>query len=97
MWRLFVLGILFGRSDAEEPSCPVCSRYDYEVQLLERVLSNEMALKNTLDKITETHSKVEDTLKAIKAENIKLNDAMTELDIKKKDIDTKLASAIKPG
>ncbi|XP_052258501.1 uncharacterized protein LOC127863157 [Dreissena polymorpha] len=90
MWRWLVLLVLLGTSHATEPSCPVCSKYEYEVSLLERVLSNEPALKNTLDKISETHAKVEDTLKAIQGENVKLNDAMTALEVKKKEMDERL-------
>ncbi|KAH3693262.1 complement C1q tumor necrosis factor-related protein 5-like [Dreissena polymorpha] len=97
MWRLLVLLVLLGTSHAAEPSCPVCSKYAYEVSLLERVLSNELALKHTLDKISETHAKVEDTLKAIQGENVKLNDAMTALEVKKKEMDERLKSSINSG
>ncbi|KAH3693257.1 hypothetical protein DPMN_192661 [Dreissena polymorpha] len=97
MWRLLVLMVLLGTTHAAEPSCPVCSKYDYEVSLLERVLSNELALKHTLDKISKTHAKVEDTLKAIQGENVKLNDAMTALEVKKKEMDERLKSSINSG
>ncbi|KAH3693246.1 hypothetical protein DPMN_192650 [Dreissena polymorpha] len=97
MWRWLVLMVLLGTPLAAEPSCPVCSKYDYEVSLLERVLSNELALKNTLDKISETHAKVEDTLKAIQGENVKLNHAMTALEIKKKEMDERLNNSISSG
>ncbi|KAH3693241.1 uncharacterized protein LOC127863145 [Dreissena polymorpha] len=97
MWRWLVLMVLLGTPLAAEPSCPVCSKYDYEVSLLERVLSNELALKNTLDKISETHAKVEDTLKAIQGENVKLNHAMTALEIKKKEMDERLNNSINSG
>ncbi|KAH3693312.1 complement C1q tumor necrosis factor-related protein 5-like [Dreissena polymorpha] len=86
MWSVLascVTVVMFGTSLAVEPSCPVCSKYEYEVKLLERVLSNEMALANTLNKITETRAKVEDSLKSIQAENVKLNNAMLSLEVMK--------------
>ncbi|KAH3697888.1 hypothetical protein DPMN_085400 [Dreissena polymorpha] len=97
MWRWLVLLVLLGTTHAAEPSCPVCSKYDYEVSLLERVLSNELALKNTLEKISETHAKVEDTLKAIQVENVKLNDAMTALEVKKIEMDERLEINLNSG
>ncbi|KAH3815746.1 hypothetical protein DPMN_144277 [Dreissena polymorpha] len=51
---------MIGSSLAVELSCPVCSKCEYEERLLERVLRNEFELKNTVNKITETHAKVED-------------------------------------
>ncbi|KAH3815733.1 hypothetical protein DPMN_144264 [Dreissena polymorpha] len=56
---------MFRTSLAIEPLCSVCSKYEYEERLLEQILSNELAMKNTLNKITETHKQVEDSLKAI--------------------------------
>ncbi|KAH3815753.1 hypothetical protein DPMN_144284 [Dreissena polymorpha] len=84
--------IMFGTSVAVEPSCPVCSKYEYQERLLERVLSNELELRNTLNKITETHAQVEDTLKAMKAESAKINDSMHALDVKRRDIDDEMKS-----
>ncbi|XP_052217882.1 uncharacterized protein LOC127835477 [Dreissena polymorpha] len=57
--------VMFGVSFALEPSCPVCSKFEYEKKLLERVIRNELALKDTLDKKTETHAKVADTLTGV--------------------------------
>ncbi|KAH3815730.1 hypothetical protein DPMN_144261 [Dreissena polymorpha] len=100
MWSVLascVTVVMFMASLAVEPSCPVCSTYEYEVRLLERVLSNEMALTNTLNKITKTHAKVEDSLKAIQAENVKLNTAMYSLEVKKQDINNKVDGFIDAG
>ncbi|KAH3693305.1 uncharacterized protein LOC127863110 [Dreissena polymorpha] len=86
--------IMFGTSVAVEPSCPVCSKYEYEERLLERVLSNELALRNILNKITETQAQVEDTLKAMKAESVKINDAMHAMDVKKREIDEEMKASL---
>ncbi|KAH3805318.1 uncharacterized protein LOC127835478 [Dreissena polymorpha] len=79
---LFILGISF----ALEPSCPVCSKYEYEEKLLERVIRNELALKDTLDKITETQAKVEHTLTQIKDKHDTLNDVILGLEVTKQNV-----------
>ncbi|KAH3805367.1 hypothetical protein DPMN_133670 [Dreissena polymorpha] len=45
---------------AIEPSTPICSRYDHEERLSERVLRNELALETTLNDILKTNAKVVD-------------------------------------
>ncbi|KAH3805376.1 hypothetical protein DPMN_133679 [Dreissena polymorpha] len=58
---------------AREPSSPICSRYNYEERLLERVLRNELALETTLNEIMKTNAKVVDAL-------TQLEDAETKVD-----------------
>ncbi|KAH3836668.1 hypothetical protein DPMN_110039 [Dreissena polymorpha] len=87
-------GIVLEPLVAKEPSCPVCSHYDYEERLLERVIRNELALKDTLEKITETNAKVDETLKKIENENSKLNNAIHALEEKKSSLDVKVDAFI---
>ncbi|KAH3814808.1 hypothetical protein DPMN_143321 [Dreissena polymorpha] len=70
---------------AEEPSCPVCSRYEYEEKLLERVLRNELALENTLKEIKETNAKVLSGLAELNEHRVTL---MSALDKAKHDVQT---------
>ncbi|KAH3898309.1 hypothetical protein DPMN_022536 [Dreissena polymorpha] len=89
MWR--ALGYMFSiaivvKAIAPEPSCDVCSKYDYEEKLLERVIRNELVLKDTLDKITYTHAKVELTLARIKDDQVKLYEIINVLKATKQNV-----------
>ncbi|KAH3810086.1 uncharacterized protein LOC127836458 [Dreissena polymorpha] len=96
MWFVILLVYMLKASSAVEPSCQVCSKFDYE-RLLERVIRNELTLKDTLDKITKTNAKVEETLKRIETENAKLNLAMQGLEEKKRTIDDKIDALVDTG
>ncbi|KAH3805321.1 hypothetical protein DPMN_133621 [Dreissena polymorpha] len=79
--RFWIVVFMIGTSFSLEPSCPICSKYDFVEQLLERVIRNEFALKDALDKITATHSKVVDTLKKIDEKEMTLNESIKSLRI----------------
>ncbi|KAH3755705.1 hypothetical protein DPMN_190403 [Dreissena polymorpha] len=61
---------------AREPSCPVCSRYDYEERILERVLRNEMAIDNLLAEIRQTNAEVKAALNMIKEDKTEIASAI---------------------
>ncbi|KAH3755664.1 hypothetical protein DPMN_190362 [Dreissena polymorpha] len=79
---------------AREPSCPVCSRYDYEERILERVLRNEMAMDNLLAEIRKTNAEVKAGLKEDKTE---LATAMTAIKKAQADMKSMLDDAIQGG
>ncbi|KAH3859892.1 hypothetical protein DPMN_102713 [Dreissena polymorpha] len=61
-WLFNLLHVIVATS-AREPSSPICSKYDYEERLLERVIRNELALETTLKEILKTNANVVDALK----------------------------------
>ncbi|KAH3812933.1 hypothetical protein DPMN_141376 [Dreissena polymorpha] len=67
---------------AAEPACPVCSRYNYEEMLLQRVIRNELVLEHTLKDIKETNTKVVDALRKLQYENGKVNIAIEAMERK---------------
>ncbi|KAH3773817.1 hypothetical protein DPMN_175187 [Dreissena polymorpha] len=84
-------------ASAMERSCPVYSRFDYDEKLLERVIRNEFALKDTLDKITETNSKVQEMLKQIEKDYAKLNQALHALEEKGRALQDKVGYFLDDG
>ncbi|KAH3814837.1 hypothetical protein DPMN_143350 [Dreissena polymorpha] len=65
---------------AIEPSCPACSRLDFEDKVLERVLRNELAIESMLKEIRETNAKVETTLNLMHDDRKKLEGILDTLD-----------------
>ncbi|KAH3814859.1 hypothetical protein DPMN_143372 [Dreissena polymorpha] len=82
---------------AKEPSCPACSRYDFEEKLLERVLRNELAIETMLKEIRETNVNVESALNLMKDDKKKLEETLGALDKSKDDMESKLEKAISSG
>ncbi|KAH3812936.1 hypothetical protein DPMN_141379 [Dreissena polymorpha] len=91
---LYVLNLAV-TSLAAEPACPVCSRYNYEEMLLERVIRNELALENTLKDIKETNTKVVDALRKLQDENDKVNIAIEAMERKQIVMEAALSDSIK--
>ncbi|KAH3755699.1 uncharacterized protein LOC127848814 [Dreissena polymorpha] len=79
---------------AREPSCPVCSRYDYEERILERVLTNELDMKNMVKEIRETNAKVEAALNVFQEDKTELATAMIKLTKTQDEMKLKLDDAI---
>ncbi|KAH3814841.1 hypothetical protein DPMN_143354 [Dreissena polymorpha] len=75
---------------AKEPSCPTCSRYDFDEKLLERVLRNELAIETMLKEIRETNAKVEATLHLMHDDRKKLEGILDSLD----DMESKISEAV---
>ncbi|KAH3804688.1 multimerin-1-like [Dreissena polymorpha] len=101
MWNLVLCGlsgILLGVFFSFQRSSPICSKFDYDDKLLERVIRNDILLKDALEKITETKAKVEETLARIAEDHaqakVKINDAINTLYVKSKDLDDKVESFI---
>ncbi|KAH3755670.1 hypothetical protein DPMN_190368 [Dreissena polymorpha] len=65
---------------AAEPACQVCTRYHYEELLLERVLRNELALKQTLKDIKETSTKNAVAFRKLQDENEQVNNAIESME-----------------
>ncbi|KAH3807470.1 hypothetical protein DPMN_135810 [Dreissena polymorpha] len=63
-----------------EPSCPVCLRNDYQARLLDRLLSDELDLKNMLQEIRETMSTVEAALNEMNEMATKTSEAIPLVD-----------------
>ncbi|KAH3807603.1 uncharacterized protein LOC127834975 [Dreissena polymorpha] len=93
-FSLCVLNLVV-RALTMEPSCPVCSKYEYEEKLLERVLRNEHALEHTLHDIKATHAKVVDALKTIHDKIGSVNTAIGTMDRKQIVMEETLDNAIK--
>ncbi|KAH3730320.1 uncharacterized protein LOC127854268 [Dreissena polymorpha] len=79
---------------ASEPSCQVCSRYDYEEKILERVIRNELVLQNTLQSIRETNENVIAGLQALQEEKVKINAVLKIIERKQTYIETYSASTL---
>ncbi|KAH3814838.1 hypothetical protein DPMN_143351 [Dreissena polymorpha] len=82
---------------AKEPSCPACSRYDFEEKLLERVLRNELAIETMLKEIRETNVKVESALNLMQGDRKKIEATLDALDKSKGDMKSQLNNAISSG
>ncbi|KAH3804627.1 hypothetical protein DPMN_132916 [Dreissena polymorpha] len=101
MWNLVLCGlsgILLGVLFSFQRSSPICSKFDYDEKLLERVIRNDILLNDALDKITETKAKVEHVLTRIIEDNakaeVKIYYAVNTLDVKRKELDDNVESFI---
>ncbi|KAH3805335.1 hypothetical protein DPMN_133635 [Dreissena polymorpha] len=79
---------------AREPSSPICSRYDYEERLLERVLRNELALETTLNDILKTNAKVVDALKQLEDGKAKVDSTFAVMAKKQTEIESTLSDFV---
>ncbi|KAH3859890.1 hypothetical protein DPMN_102711 [Dreissena polymorpha] len=79
---------------AREPSSPICSKYDYEERLLERVLRNEFALETTLNEILKTNAKVVDALKQLEDEKGKVESTLAVMEKKQIEMESRLSDFI---
>ncbi|KAH3805419.1 hypothetical protein DPMN_133722 [Dreissena polymorpha] len=79
---------------ARELSSPICSRYDYEERLLERVLRNELALETTLNEIVKTNTKVVDALKQLEDGKAKMETTLAVMKKKQIAMESRLADYI---
>ncbi|KAH3805366.1 hypothetical protein DPMN_133669 [Dreissena polymorpha] len=79
---------------AREPSSPICSRYDYEERLLERVLRNELALETTLNDILKTNAKVVDALKQLKDGKANVDSTLAVMEKKQIEIESTLSDFV---
>ncbi|KAH3805374.1 hypothetical protein DPMN_133677 [Dreissena polymorpha] len=81
-------------TSAREPSSPICSRYDYEERLLERVLRNELALETTLNDILKTNAKVVDALKQLEDGKAKVDSTLAVMEKKQIEIESTLSDFV---
>ncbi|XP_052216575.1 uncharacterized protein LOC127834603 isoform X2 [Dreissena polymorpha] len=79
---------------AREPSIPICSKYDYEERLLERVLRNEFALETTHDEIAKTNAKVVDALKQLVEEKAKVESTLAVIEKNLIEMESRLSDFI---
>ncbi|KAH3814852.1 hypothetical protein DPMN_143365 [Dreissena polymorpha] len=82
---------------AKEPSCPACSRYDFEERLLERVLRNELAIETMLKEIRETNVHVESALNLMTDDTKKLEETLNALEKSKNEMDAGLKETLDGG
>ncbi|KAH3846343.1 hypothetical protein DPMN_088644 [Dreissena polymorpha] len=75
---------------ATEPSCPACSRYDFEEKLLERVLRNELVIETMLNEIR-------DTVKVIQEDRSKLEDSLNGLEKLKAEKEREIKDTLHDG
>ncbi|KAH3805359.1 hypothetical protein DPMN_133662 [Dreissena polymorpha] len=91
---VFVLLNVIVASCAREPSSPICSRYDYEERLLERVLTHELALETTLSDIMKTNAQVVDALKQLKDGKAKVESTLEVMEKKQIEMESRLIDFI---
>ncbi|XP_052761365.1 uncharacterized protein LOC128204068 [Mya arenaria] len=72
MTGILQLLLLVSMTKASEPSCPACSKYDYEEKLLERMIRMEFAYEKVLKENKDVSKTVEQDLTRIKEENERL-------------------------
>ncbi|XP_052787000.1 uncharacterized protein LOC128222163 [Mya arenaria] len=59
MTGIFQLFLLVSATVASEPSCPACSKYDYEEKLLERMIRVQFAYEKLDEKMEQNLNKIE--------------------------------------
>ncbi|XP_052761739.1 uncharacterized protein LOC128204363 [Mya arenaria] len=72
MTGLLQLLLLVSMTLASEPSCPECSKYDYEEKVLERMIRMEFAFEKVLKENKAVSKTVEQDLTRIKEDNERL-------------------------
>ncbi|XP_052761731.1 uncharacterized protein LOC128204355 [Mya arenaria] len=77
---------------ASEPSCPECSKYDYEEKVLERMIRIEFAFENVLKENKAVSKTVEEDLTRIKEENERLHATVDVLKDQQEQAERKLVS-----
>ncbi|KAH3805424.1 hypothetical protein DPMN_133727 [Dreissena polymorpha] len=94
MKSLWLLLHLIVAMCAREPSSPICSRYDNEERLLERVLRSELALETILNEIVKTNTKVVDALKQLEDGKAKMESTLAVMENKQIAMESRLADFI---
>ncbi|XP_052761398.1 collagen alpha-2(VIII) chain-like [Mya arenaria] len=73
MTGILQLLLLVSATVASEPSCPACSKYDYEEKVLERIIRMEFAFEKVLKENKAVSKTVEQDLTRFKEENERLH------------------------
>ncbi|XP_052762383.1 heavy metal-binding protein HIP-like [Mya arenaria] len=77
---------------ASEPSCPACSKYDYEEKVLERMIRMEFAFEKVLKDNKAVSETVEEDLTRIKEENERLHATVDALNDQQEQAERRLVS-----
>ncbi|XP_052765527.1 uncharacterized protein LOC128206867 isoform X1 [Mya arenaria] len=92
MTALLQLLLLVSVTMASEPSCPACSKYDYEEKVLERMIRMEFAFENVLKGNRAVSKTVEEDLTRIKEENERLHATVDVLKDQQEQAERRLVS-----
>ncbi|XP_052761726.1 uncharacterized protein LOC128204350 [Mya arenaria] len=92
MTGLLQLLLLVSMTVASEPSCPACSKYDYEEKVLERMIRMEFAFEKVLKENKAVSKTVEQDLTRIKEENERLHATVDALKDQQEQAERKLVS-----
>ncbi|XP_052762381.1 heavy metal-binding protein HIP-like [Mya arenaria] len=92
MTGLLQLLLLVYVTVASEPSCPACSKYDYEEKVLERMIRMEFAFENVLKENKAVSKTVEEDLTRIKEENTRLHATVDVLKDQQEQAERRLVS-----
>ncbi|XP_052761738.1 uncharacterized protein LOC128204362 [Mya arenaria] len=92
MTALLQLLLLVSVTMASEPSCPSCSKYDYEEKVLERMIRMEFAFENVLKENKAVSETVEEDLTRIKEENERLHATVDVLKDQQEQAERRLVS-----
>ncbi|XP_052761718.1 uncharacterized protein LOC128204343 [Mya arenaria] len=92
MTGLLQLLLLVSVTLGSEPSCPACSKYDYEERMLERIIRMEFAFENVLKENKAVSKTVEQDLTRIKEENERLQAVIYALKDQQEQAERKLVS-----
>ncbi|XP_052761790.1 uncharacterized protein LOC128204414 [Mya arenaria] len=92
MTGLLQLLLLVSMSVASEPSCPACSKYDYEEKVLERMVRMEFAFEKVLKENKDVSKTVEQDLTRIKEENERLHATIDALKDQQEQAERRLVS-----
>ncbi|XP_052761396.1 uncharacterized protein LOC128204093 [Mya arenaria] len=92
MTGILQLLLLVSVTMASEPSCPACSKYDYEEKVLERMIRMEFAFENVLKENKAVSKTVEEDLTRIKEENERLHATVDALKNQQEQAERRLVS-----
>ncbi|XP_052761752.1 uncharacterized protein LOC128204375 [Mya arenaria] len=92
MTGIFQLLILVSATLASEPSCPACSKYDYEEKVLERMIRMEFAFEKVMNENKAVSKTVEQDLTCIKEENERLHATVDALKDQQEQAERRLIS-----
>ncbi|XP_052761363.1 collagen alpha-2(VIII) chain-like [Mya arenaria] len=92
MTGLLQLLLLVSVTVASEPSCPACSKFDYEEKVLERMIRMEFAFENVLKENKAVSKSVEQDLSRINEENERLHATVDALKDQQEQAERRLGS-----
>ncbi|XP_052762464.1 uncharacterized protein LOC128205086 [Mya arenaria] len=92
MTGILQLLLLVSATVASEPSCPACSKYDYEEKVLERMIRMEFAFEKVLKENKDVSKTVEQDLTRIKVENERLHATVDALKNQQEQAERRLVS-----